>query len=194
MPPVLGPGRDPRVRALPRGCPPPAGACAERAAERAALRFAHGEAAAHLARALEALALVHPPQPERRGDLGLRLAMAQLHAGDAARARATLDGVAPTLRALRRPELLARFALARESIGAALGGDSASDPISPAAERPPSLCVPCSSPCATSTCSSVRSQRHTAQAGAISACSMGHSGTSTPPSSTSRQRSACTRG
>lgn len=110
--------------------PEPAVACAERAAQRAAARFAYADACAHLEHALEALGLASRPTPARRTDLLLQLAMARVHAGDPDAALATLDGIVPTVRALADPLLLARLALARETVGAALGGDASNDPVS----------------------------------------------------------------
>jgi DNA-binding SARP family transcriptional activator/tetratricopeptide (TPR) repeat protein len=88
-----------------------------RAGERSLAQLAYAEAAAILARGLEALG---DEDPERRVELLLALGDARGRAGAPQTARAAFDEAAAGARALGDPELLARAALGLAGIGVAI--------------------------------------------------------------------------
>lgn len=88
-----------------------AAAHAVRAAERASEQLAFEEAAVQYERALHALECAPPVDPERRCELLVAMGEAHRHAGDAARARATLAAAGDLARRVGRRDLLARAAL-----------------------------------------------------------------------------------
>jgi hypothetical protein len=81
------------------------------AAERAAARLAHDEAARLLQLALSALELESRPSEQDRCDVLLALGDAQLHAGDSERARGVFADAARSARKLHDPHRLAQAAL-----------------------------------------------------------------------------------
>jgi tetratricopeptide (TPR) repeat protein len=95
----------------------------ERAAARSSRMHAHGDAAAHLRRALELVGLVDHANRTRRCALLLALGEAQRAAGEIAASRRTLERAAEAARELEEPSLLARAALGLGTEFAAGGTD-----------------------------------------------------------------------